>query len=138
MPLMELDPPSILPRTQTSGRLTPPSDSMGKCQAYLGSPRSLANPLGIPIMGLVSAGPASSSRTRHRGSSDRRYANTHPADPAPTMIWSYTVVMAPLRRADERHSRHIYSLFWDRSVLGWPPCPRQDLTKLLAAPLKST
>src|SRR5437660_4828308 len=42
------------------------------------------------ISSFRSGGPASSSRTWHAGSSLRRAASTHPAEPAPTITKSYT------------------------------------------------
>ena len=45
-------------------------------------------PLGIVISGLPSPPPASSSKTRWRGSAERRFATTQPETPAPTMMSS--------------------------------------------------
>ncbi len=64
----------------------PSEGRVGKSQACLGSPRSLPNPLGMRISGLLSSPPASTSSTRVRASSDSRLASTHPADPAPTTM----------------------------------------------------
>src|SRR5215217_8505656 len=48
--------------------------------------------------------PASSTSTRRFGSADSRLANTQPAEPAPTTIWSNVSVMAgePSERRRER------------------------------------
>ncbi len=87
MPLIELEPPRSLPRTQYSGRKPlPGSGSVGKTQVNPGLDNNLPIPFGICTSGWLSSGPASISNTRDRLSLERRSANTQPADPAPTMM----------------------------------------------------
>src|SRR6218665_2297027 len=50
---------------------------------------------------LWSAGPASSTKTRNCGSSVRRLASTHPAEPPPTMMWSKDWVVLALQRSPQ-------------------------------------
>ncbi|QYU69002.1 NAD-glutamate dehydrogenase [Leptolyngbya sp. 15MV] len=86
IPLVELDPPSTLPRTQNSGwRLSPALRLATKGQTWAGLPRTLAIPRGTWISGLRSGGPASISSTRLPGSAESRSASTQPAVPAPTI-----------------------------------------------------
>lgn len=47
-----------------------------------------AGPTGKWMSGFRSAGPASNNKTRFFGSALNRFASTHPADPAPTMMKS--------------------------------------------------
>ena len=86
MPLTELDPPRVLPRTHASTRSVGPNGRVGKNHANFGFPRSLPKPRGMRIMRLLSLPPASSSNTRFAGFSERRLASTQPAEPAPTMM----------------------------------------------------
>ena len=83
MPLIELVPPSVLPRGHCSRRSPDPgSASLKKFQLILGLLRTRRTPAGMWIIGSRSGGPASSSTTRDP-SSLSRLATTQPADPAP-------------------------------------------------------
>ncbi len=83
MPLIELVPPSVLPRGHCSRRpAVPGSPSLMKFQLMRGLLSTRSTPAGMWIHGSRSGGPASSSTTR-APSSERRLATTHPADPAP-------------------------------------------------------
>ena len=74
MPLMELEPPTTLPRTHTSeaGRSGCRGCSTGKNQAWSGLLTSFPMPLGMPMRGLLSTPPASRSRTFTPGSAESR------------------------------------------------------------------
>ena len=83
---MELDPPRTLPRGIGIGRFRVfSSGSVWKSQFTVGSFRVFANPTGMWIHMFLSRPPASRRATRARGSSDRRWASTQPAEPAPTI-----------------------------------------------------
>ena len=85
MAFIELEPPSDLPRGMYSDRpSTCGSGSVVKSQSSLVW-NWFANAAGILMLGERSLPPASIRRTRTDGSSDRRLARTHPADPAPTI-----------------------------------------------------
>ena len=87
MPLIELDPPKVLPRGTGMTRLWAlGSGSVSKFQLYFGLFSSLVKPAGMLIHMDLSGGPASSSSTLVRWSSVRRLASTQPAEPAPTMM----------------------------------------------------
>ncbi len=83
MPLIELDPPSTLPRGQWIARPAVPAEpSAEKFQFTTGCRSSFSTPAGIWIQMLRSGGPASSRITR-APVSERRLAMTQPAEPAP-------------------------------------------------------
>ena len=89
MPLIELEPPSTLPRGQYILRLPAPgSGSVSKHQFTRLSAKVLPKPSGMWIHILLSLPPASSRMTVVFGSSVRRAAMTQPADPAPTITKS--------------------------------------------------
>ena len=91
MPLIELLPPSTLPRGQGSLRFSRVgSGSDLNRQSNRGLPIALVSAAGIRMKGDLSDPPASSSNTLLPGSADRRLASTQPADPAPTMMKSRT------------------------------------------------
>ena len=87
MPLMELDPPSTLPRGMGIVRLWVfSSGTVSKHQFTLGRAIIFQKPTGTWMSGLQSRPPASSSSTELPASALRRLARTQPADPAPTMM----------------------------------------------------
>ncbi len=87
LPLMEDDPPSVLPRGAAIVRPPVHSDaSASYIQLYFGLFSSFIQPTGMWIIGCQSLGPASSTQIVVEGSSARREAMTQPADPAPTMM----------------------------------------------------
>src|SRR6516162_8055454 len=91
MPLIELDPPRVLPRGTGSERpLRFGSGSVSNRQLYRGLLRSFMKPTGTSIHIESSGGPASSSRTCACGSSEMRLAITQPAEPPPTIMQSYS------------------------------------------------
>src|ERR1700680_4538290 len=96
MPLIELEPPSTLPRGQNTLRpLAPASGSVSKHQLTDGAAKVLPKPSGIGIQRLVSSPPASSKITRVPGSSESRAATVQPAEPAPTTMKSASMVSCP-------------------------------------------
>jgi len=87
MPLMEDDPPSNLPLGQDRRR--PPrwgSGSDSKPQLYLFMFMGMESAVGMRMSGLASEPPYSNSNNFVSGSSVKRLASTHPADPAPTTM----------------------------------------------------
>ena len=84
MPLIELVPPSVLPRGTKIGR--PSIFSCGSEKNRQLTLRWLGSrmmPAGTWMKGLRSGGPASSRQTETDGSSVSRLAITAPAEPAP-------------------------------------------------------
>src|SRR5580698_167391 len=97
MPLIELEPPRVRPRGTGMLRLLAfGSGSVAKFQLYTGLFSSLVNPAGRLIHIDLSGGPASDRSTGGLWSSVRRFARPPPAQPAPTMIWSYSAMGVPL------------------------------------------
>ena len=87
MPLIELEPPSVLPRGIGIERpFTLASGSLEKVQLKRGLLSSLVKPAGMLIHMESSGGPASSRSTLMPGFSVSRLARTQPAEPAPTMM----------------------------------------------------
>ena len=85
MPLMELEPPSTLPRGMGILRLAVPSSGVvSKHQFTLGRSIIFQKPTGTWMSGLQSRPPASNSSTVWRPLAVRRLASTQPAEPAPT------------------------------------------------------
>ena len=87
MPLIDDEPPSVLPRGQGMRRPAMPSSaSISKFQLNFSWFSSLVKPAGMSIHIDLSRGPASSSSTLTLGSSLSRLASTQPAEPPPTMM----------------------------------------------------
>ena len=86
MALTELEPPSTLPRGWYPRRpFRPGCGTVWKAQLACPFFASSASPAGQWISTLRSGGPASSKATFTPGSSLRRAASTHPAEPPPTI-----------------------------------------------------
>ena len=87
MPLIELDPPSVLPLGIS---ITLPSvPQLGSAlnnQFTFGFISVLINPAGICIKGFQSGGPASNKHTEFFPSALSLLAKTQPEEPAPTMM----------------------------------------------------
>src|SRR6202008_3511528 len=89
MPLIAEPPPSTLPANHSNERLSAePSGSDMKNQSDAGSAIVEFIPAGILNSSPSPGGPASSSTTRLRLSSESRLATTHPALPPPAMMKS--------------------------------------------------
>ena len=89
------DPPAPRPRTYNDSSCPAARVATRLGQMRPGTaiaPQKLAAAIADGVSALEWSGPASRSRTLAAGSSDKRAANTAPAEPAPTTMWSYRSV----------------------------------------------